>query len=79
MHCHPAKKGQKPSHTGCAAAAACNHSTQISLIAPLPRAVIAPAASMEAPIEGRTAHLVIESQLICGFLAPPFNPPRSRA
>jgi hypothetical protein len=76
MHCHPAKMAQKHSDPGCVARTSCNHSTQIGLLAPIPRAVMAPAISLDAPINSRVSHLIIETQLNPGFIAPPFNPPR---
>jgi len=76
MHCHTAKKGQSHSAPGCAAGASCNYAANGRLLAPLPRAVMAPAVSLSAPVTHRVSHSVLDSHPVTGFLTPPFNPPR---
>jgi hypothetical protein len=79
MHCHAAKKEQKQSVPDCVAGNSCNHSKQISLFAPLPRAVMSASAPLEAPIASRAPLSTIAGRLIPGFPAPPFDPPRPLA
>jgi hypothetical protein len=76
MHCHAAKKGQTHSAPGCVAGASCSHPAKGSLLAPLPRAVMAPAVSLSGPVTSRVSHPAIAPHPVSGFLAPPFIPPR---
>lgn len=79
MRCHAAKKEQKQSAPGCMARASCNHSAQVSLLAPVPRAVMTAPASLETPVARRASPRAISIRLTPGFTAPPFNPPRTLA
>jgi hypothetical protein len=76
MHCHAMKKGQKQSAPGCVVGASCQHSTQVSLLAPLPRGVLAPAAAFERPAMAGAFDQGRERRVLPGFLSPPFTPPR---
>jgi hypothetical protein len=76
MHCHAAKKKEQQPSSGCAVSASCNPSTQMSLFAPAPRAVVVASVSLEAPSIARAALRNVVSNLLPGFTPRPLNPPR---